>query len=120
VKPFRTILHGTCLLGGRHPKGSKLAKECPVLRRQERQKQRDQGVDTGTPVGAPSEPLNPEGLASGFRDTADAPERRLAHRRLKAGRPAATEPSRHARYRRRHPEYQQREADRKARRLQES
>lgn len=35
AKKFRTILHGTCLLKGKHPPGSKLAKECPVLRLQE-------------------------------------------------------------------------------------
>jgi hypothetical protein len=28
--PFRTVLHGTCLLGGRHPAGSLEAKECPL------------------------------------------------------------------------------------------
>jgi len=37
VTPFRSVLHGTCLVGGRHPVGSKLAKECPVLRHQARQ-----------------------------------------------------------------------------------
>lgn len=26
-----TILHGTCLVNGQHPAGSKLARECPVL-----------------------------------------------------------------------------------------
>jgi hypothetical protein len=36
--PFRTVLHGTCLLDGRHPAGSKLARECPVLRRARRQR----------------------------------------------------------------------------------
>lgn len=30
-KPFQTVLHGTCLLGGKHPVGSALARECPVL-----------------------------------------------------------------------------------------
>lgn len=32
----RTVLHGTCLLNGKHPPGSKLARECPLLRRQRR------------------------------------------------------------------------------------
>jgi hypothetical protein len=27
---FRTALHGVCLLAGRHPPGSALARECPV------------------------------------------------------------------------------------------
>lgn len=27
--PYRTILHGTCLLNGQHPPGSALARECP-------------------------------------------------------------------------------------------
>jgi hypothetical protein len=41
----------------------------------------------------------------------------LVHRRLKVGRPVTPEPSRYARFRRRHPEYKQREAERlKARR----
>ncbi len=31
ANPPRTILHGTCLVGGRHPAGSALARECPVL-----------------------------------------------------------------------------------------
>jgi hypothetical protein len=30
VKRFRTVVHGLCLLGGRHPEGSPLARECPV------------------------------------------------------------------------------------------
>lgn len=34
---FRTVLHGTCLLAGKHPPGSKMARECPVLRRARRQ-----------------------------------------------------------------------------------
>lgn len=33
---FRTVLHGTCLLNGKHPQGSKEARECPVLRRHRR------------------------------------------------------------------------------------
>lgn len=28
---MRSIIHGTCLLKGKHPSGSKLARECPVL-----------------------------------------------------------------------------------------
>jgi hypothetical protein len=36
----------------------------------------------------------------------------LAHHRLKPGQPKASEPSRHARYRRRHPDYREREAAR--------
>lgn len=36
MTPFRSVLHGTCLVGGRHPEGSQLAAECPVLRRQRR------------------------------------------------------------------------------------
>ena len=35
-RAFRTVLHGTCLLKGKHPPGSKLARECPVLRRARR------------------------------------------------------------------------------------
>ncbi|MDO8475027.1 MAG: hypothetical protein Q7W02_02325 [Candidatus Rokubacteria bacterium] len=62
---------------------------------------------------ASPKPLHPEGLASGFRNVEDHPEGALAHRRLKPGRPATQEPSRYARFRRRHPEYQQREAQRK-------
>jgi hypothetical protein len=30
-KRFRTVLHGTCLLHGRHPADSDLARECPLL-----------------------------------------------------------------------------------------
>jgi hypothetical protein len=33
AKVFRTVIHGTCLLDGKHPPGSKLARECPVLPR---------------------------------------------------------------------------------------
>jgi hypothetical protein len=33
---FRTILHGVCLLVGKHPPGSVLARECPVLTAQAR------------------------------------------------------------------------------------
>ena len=34
--PWRTVLHGTCLLDGQHPPGSRYARECPALRRQRR------------------------------------------------------------------------------------
>lgn len=40
-KAFRTVLHGTCLLNGKHPPGSRLARECPVLRRAERLQARE-------------------------------------------------------------------------------
>jgi hypothetical protein len=95
MKPFRTILHGTCLLGGRHPAGSKLARECPVLRRQERQKQRKPGSGARTPVRDAS---NGQAVPA---SAAQAPTPGVSRQR---------------RYRAQHPEYQQREADRKARR----
>ena len=117
MTPFRTVLYGTCLVDGQHPLGSKLARECPALRRQERCEHGPQGVDSGAPAGASSKPLHSNGLAGGFRNAEDRPESPLAHRRLKPGRPVTQEPSRFARFRRRHPEYQQREAERlKARR----
>ena len=53
-------------------------------------------------------------LQSGLRDAEDTALLPLAHHRLRPGRQAAAEPSRHARYRRRHPEYQEREAQRLA------
>jgi len=94
MKPFRTILHGTCLVDGRHPEGSKLARECPVLRRQKRHVQAQAGSDVGFPV-------------------RDAPNGQPGP---KAASPRA---ARQRRYRAKHPEYQQREADRlKTRRTQ--
>ena len=53
-------------------------------------------------------------LQSGLRDAEDTALLPLAHHRLRPGRQAAGDPSRHARYRRRHPEYQEREAQRLA------
>jgi hypothetical protein len=44
---FRTALHGTCLLKGRHEPGSQLERECPLLRRQRRALQGGEGVDSG-------------------------------------------------------------------------
>jgi hypothetical protein len=96
MKPFRTVLHGTCLLGGQHPAGSKLARECPVLRRQKQRHVQDKPAEVGIPVrDAPN--------GQGLRDSG-----------TQAPAPGA---SRQRRYRAQHPEYQQREADRlKARR----
>ena len=118
VRPFRTILHGTCLVNGKHPPGSQLARECPVLRRQKRRVIQGQGVDSGASESASSEPLADAGLESGLRDAEDEPDAPLAHLRRKSGRPASSEPSRHSRYRRRHPEYRQREHERLTRRRQ--
>jgi hypothetical protein len=46
-KRFRTVLHGTCLVNGRHPAGSQMERECPVLRR------RPQGAVDRHGVGEP-------------------------------------------------------------------
>jgi hypothetical protein len=43
MKAFRTVLHGACLLGGKHPPGSALARECPVLNAQGRSVARRRG-----------------------------------------------------------------------------
>jgi hypothetical protein len=59
-KPFRTVAHGTCLLGGKHPPGSQLARECPVLRRARRRREVDPGAQNrgaGIPLqGRPETP----------------------------------------------------------------
>jgi hypothetical protein len=34
---YRTVLHGRCLVDGKHAPGSPWARECPVLRRQRKQ-----------------------------------------------------------------------------------
>ena len=39
----RTVLHGTCLLNGKHPAGSQMAKECPVLNASKRSEARKKG-----------------------------------------------------------------------------
>ena len=114
-KTYRTILHGTCLVGGRHQPGSELAHECPLLKAEKRRGIGDQGVDTGLPSSAVTEPLIGDDLESKFRDAANASELPLARARRRVGRPASTEPSRHARYRHRHPDYRAREALRKSR-----
>ena len=61
--PFRTSLHGTCLLDGNHPPGSRYARECPVLRRQRKvqtpqddAKSGSQGVHSGSPAPPPASP----------------------------------------------------------------
>jgi hypothetical protein len=108
LKTYRTILHGTCLMGGRHEPGSPLARECPLLREQKRRGIGDQGVDTGSPEIRFPESFSDEDLHSEFRDAGSEPELALSRARHPVGRPASIEPSRHARYRRRHPEYRAR------------
>lgn len=34
---MKSVIHGTCLLKGVHPKGSDLERECPVHRKKRRQ-----------------------------------------------------------------------------------
>lgn len=51
---YRTMLHGTCLVGGRHPEGSDLWLECPVVKAAERGRKRALGV----PLRAPRMPQN--------------------------------------------------------------
>ena len=115
MKAYRTILHGTCLVGGRHQPGSELAHECPLLKAEKRRGIGDQGVDSGLPSSPVTESLIGDGLESKFRDAAKPSALPLASARRRVGRPASTEPSRHARYRRRHPDYRAREASRKSR-----
>jgi hypothetical protein len=115
MKAYRTILHGTCLVGGRHEPGSPLARECPLLRAKKRRGIGDQGVDTGSPEIRFAESFSDQALHSEFRDAGRERKLPLLHARRPVGRPASTEPSRHARYRRRHPEYRAREAARKCR-----
>ena len=58
-RPFRSILHGTCLLGGKHPAGSQLARECPVYRRErraQRQPQEPSESEAATTLQAPPKP----------------------------------------------------------------
>src|SRR5215813_7898669 len=100
MKAYRTILHGTCLVGGRHQPGSELAHECP-LKAKKRRGIGDQGVDTGSPSSPVTEPLIGDGLESKFRDAAKSSALPLARARRRVGRPTSEEPSRHARYRRR-------------------
>jgi len=115
MKAYRTILHGTCLVGGRHQLGSELARECPLLKAEKRRGIGGQGVDTGLPASPVTEPLIGDDLESKFRDAAKSSALPLASARRRVGRPASTEPSRHARYRRRHADYRAREALRKSR-----
>ena len=115
MKAYRTILHGACLVGGRHQPGSELAHECPLLRAKKRRGIGDQGVDIGSPSTGSADHLSGANLESEFRDAAKTSALPLTRARRRAGRPASTEPSRHARYRRRHPEYRAREAARKRR-----
>jgi hypothetical protein len=115
MKVYRTILHGTCLMGGRHEPGSQLARECPLLRAKKRRGMGDQGVDTGSSEIRSPESLSDAGFDSEFRDADSDLELPLLRARRPVGRRASTDPSRHARYRRRHPEYRAREAARKSR-----
>jgi hypothetical protein len=43
---YRTVLHGTCLLNGKHPPGFKEAKECPVLNRTRRSERAQRAART--------------------------------------------------------------------------
>lgn len=112
---MKSVLHGTCLLKGNHPLGSALARECPVLRRQDRQERRvnaSQGVHSGTAEKGLSEAFSDADLHSELRDAEEATNPPLSQARRKRGRPASLEPSRYSRYRRKHPEYREREAER--------
>ena len=114
MKTHRTILHGSCLVGGRHEPGSQLANECPLLRAEKRRAIGHQGVDGASPSSGVMEALSGDDLESEFRDGGNASDLPLARGRRRVGRPASTEPSRHARYRRRHADYRAREASRKS------
>ena len=88
---FRTILHGTCLVGGRHPEGSELARECPARRRQERRGQGGRYRDSGLPPEGKSGPTNPGTSDTVLRDIATGrafrpgrPSLALAERRARA------------------------------------
>lgn len=37
---FRTVLHGQCLLNGKHPAGSQEARECPLARKTARKERK--------------------------------------------------------------------------------
>jgi hypothetical protein len=63
MTPFRSVLHGACLVDGRHPEGSDLARECPVLRRQARSKLAPQGPDQRAAAAPLSRALRPATLA---------------------------------------------------------
>jgi hypothetical protein len=115
MKAYRTVLHGTCLMGGRHESGSQLARECPLLQAERRRGIGHQDGDTGSPSTGVTEPLSGDKLESEFRDARSDLKLPFSRARRPVGRPASTEPSRHARYRRRHPEYRAREAARKCR-----
>ena len=71
----------------------------------------DQGVDTRSPSIGEAELLSGDDLESEFRDAGGEAELPLLHARRPGGRPASTEPFRHAR----HAEYRAREAARKRR-----
>ncbi len=62
-----TVLHGTCLLNGRHPPGSALGDECPALRRQRRQELRKAGAVIR--IAAPPEIVERTGAESGISNT---------------------------------------------------
>jgi hypothetical protein len=56
-KRFRTILHGTCLLAGKHPPGSALARECPLAKTARRSAARRQAwLTRKAQTGAPPQP----------------------------------------------------------------
>jgi hypothetical protein len=56
-KRFRTVLHGTCLLAGKHPPGSALARECPMAKMAKRAAARRQAwLTRKARLGAPPQP----------------------------------------------------------------
>jgi hypothetical protein len=98
-RSFRTILHGTCLLAGQHPPGSRYAAECPVVRAQKRgAKPRNRAGNTTT-AGPPKASSENTDESRGCEDSF-APLAVAQHRRRRSGRPA-TGTSRWARRRRR-------------------
>ena len=97
MKAYRTVLHGTCLMGGRHEPGSQLARECPLLQAERRRGIGHQGGDAGSPSTGVAEPLSGDKLESEFRDAGSDLKLPLSRARRPVGRPASTEPSRHAR-----------------------
>lgn len=79
----RTILHGTCLLNGKHPPGSKLARECPVLRRARRHALRG-NAEAQKQGAAITLQGRPEGPSSG---TTESGTSKTIFRYSRAGRP---------------------------------
>ena len=101
TRPFRSVLHGVCLVNGEY-RDPKMARECPVLQRARRRgakssrSARNEAPRTEI-AGSPDPPSD----APAISDTSETIRRDIAGRAFRPGRPRLPAAERHRRERER-------------------